>query len=126
MRTRIEPTRKAGSLLGLLTQTAFAQCDAILSGTLAGTTLTPGVYCFDAAATLTGTLTLAGDSNDTWLFKIGTGGTGALTGTNFSVVMEGGGEACNATWWVAQAVTMTTSGFQGTILAAAAPAPLRR
>ena len=97
-------------------------CDFTLSGTtLAGVTLsTPGVYCFDAAATLTGTLTLAGSATDTWLFKIGTLGTGALTGTNFSVVMTGGVDPCNVTWWVAQAATMTDSNFIGTILAGAA------
>ncbi|HEY3225951.1 MAG TPA: hypothetical protein VGK61_03010, partial [Planctomycetota bacterium] len=44
-------------------------------------TLAPGVCCFDAAAALTGTLTLKGPTNATWLFKIGEGGTGALTGT---------------------------------------------
>ena len=99
---------------------AGQQCDTILTGTLAGITLTPGVYCFAAAATLTGTLTLKGGANDTWLFKIGTSGTGALTGTNFSVVMSPGASACNVTWWVAEAATMTTSSFQGTILAGAA------
>src|SRR5439155_709264 len=46
--------------------------------------------------------------------------TGALTGTGFSVVMAGGGNPCNVTWWIAQAVTMTTSNFSGTILAGAA------
>jgi len=99
---------------------AGQSCDSFLTGTLADVTLTPGVYCFAAAATLTGTLTLTGGSNDTWLFKIGTSGTGALTGTNFSVVMANGATACNVTWWVAEAATMTTSNFQGTILAGAA------
>jgi hypothetical protein len=91
-----------------------------LTGTLAGVTLAPGAYCFDAAAALTGVLTLNGPSNGTWRFKIGTLGTGALTGSNFSVVMSGGGQSCNATWWVAQGATMTTSAFQGNILAGAA------
>jgi hypothetical protein len=91
-----------------------------LTGTLAGVTLAPGVYCFDAAATLTGVLTLNGPPNGTWVFKIGTSGTGALTGTNFSVVMAGGGDSCNVTWWVAQAATMTDSHFLGSILAGAA------
>jgi len=94
--------------------------DQMLTGTLAGVTLTPGVYWFDAAATLTGQLTLSGPSNGIWIFKIGTLGTGALTGTNFSVVMEGGGLPCNVYWWVAEAATMTDSAFQGTILAGAA------
>jgi len=34
-------------------------------------------------------------------------------------VMAGGGQACNVNWWVAQAATLTTSSFQGTILAGA-------
>ena len=33
---------------------ATTPCDVVLTGTLAGVTLAPGVYCFDAAATLTG------------------------------------------------------------------------
>jgi hypothetical protein len=84
-------------------------------------TLAPGVYCTDAAVTFTNTtLTLAGSANDTWIFKIGTLGTGALTGTNFTVKMANGGDPCNVSWWVAQGSTMTTSGFQGDILAGAA------
>lgn len=97
-------------------------CGQTLTGTLAGITLTPGVYCFDAAAALTGTLTLdaQGDANAVWIFKIGSGGTGALTGTNFSVVLANGAQPCNISWWVAEAATMTTSDFKGTILAGAA------
>lgn len=95
-----------------------------LTGTLDGVTLAPGTYCFPAAATLTGVLTLRGPANGTWLFRIGSGvpPTGALTGTNFSVVMAGGAQACNVTWWVAEAatVTMTGTSFQGSILAGAA------
>ena len=86
-------------------------CDQVLTGTLAGISLGPGVYCFDAAATLTGTLTLTGDGP--WTFEIGTLGTGALTASSFTVV---GGNPCNAFWWVRQDVTLTTSAFQGTIL----------
>ena len=97
-------------------------CDQTLTGTLAGVTLPPGVYCFPAAATLTGTLTLNGPADGVWIFKIGTGGTGALTGTSFSVVMAGAaaGTPCpNVYWWVAQAATLTSSNFLGTILAGA-------
>ncbi|MHB8845714.1 MAG: ice-binding family protein [Nitrospirota bacterium] len=100
---------------------ALVKCDAILSGNLAGQVLVPGVYCVEAASTTTnGMLALSGPSNGTWIFKIGTGGTGALTGTNFSVVMEGGGSPCNVYWWVAQAATLTDSAFLGTIIAGAA------
>jgi len=94
------------------------QC-TVLSGTLAGVELAPGNYCFPAAATLTGVLTLKGPSNGSWTFQIGTSGTGALTGTNFTVLMAGGALPCNVTWWVAEAATMTTSNFIGTILAGA-------
>jgi hypothetical protein len=83
-------------------------------------TLTPGVYCNSANVTFTdSTLILdgQGNANAVWIFKIGTSGTGYLTGTNFSVVMTGSGQPCNVSWWVAQYVAMTTSGFQGTILA---------
>lgn len=79
----------------------------------------PGVHCFTAAVTFTGTtLTLTG--NGPWIFKIGTLAAGALTGTNFSVVLPTGASACNVTWWVDAGATMTTSNFRGTMLAGAA------
>lgn len=87
----------------------------VITGTLAGQTLTPGVYCVSSEAK-TGTLTLAGPPSATWVIKVP---SGALTGTSFSVVMAGGGSACNVTWWVDAATTMTTSAFQGNILAGA-------
>ena len=94
-------------------------CDAThtLTGTLAGITLPPGVYCFSAGAALTGLLTLDGPSTGLWLFKIGTTGTGDLTGTNFTVTMASGGQACNVTWWVQQAASMTDSFLKGTVIA---------
>jgi Ice-binding-like len=88
----------------------------VITGTLAGQTLTPGVYCVSSEAK-TGVLTLSGGANATWLIKVP---SGALTGTNFSVVLAGGAQACNVTWWVDAAATMTTSAFQGNILAGAA------
>jgi hypothetical protein len=103
-------------------QSALYPCaGAPLSGTLANVTLAPGIYCFTAAATLTGTLTLdaRGDPNAVWIFKIGTGGTGALTATGFAVNMKNGGKPCNVYWWVNAAATLTASFFQGTILAGA-------
>jgi hypothetical protein len=105
----------------LLAYTALGdvQCDQTINGNLAGQVLSPGVYCVDAASTTTGgVLTLNGSSTDTWIFKIGTGGTGALTGTNFSVVMSSR-ETCNNNvfWWTAEAATLTDSNFIGSILA---------
>jgi hypothetical protein len=101
---------------------AALPCDQVLT-TLDGLTLAPGTYCFDAAATSTGgVLTLDGPATGSWIFKVGTLGTGALTGTGFSVVtLAGTPAACsNVTWWTAQAVTLTDSQFVGNVLAGAA------
>ena len=67
--------------------------------------------------------------------RIGAGGTGALTGTNFNVVLTGGATCNNdVLWWTAEAATLTDSVFTGNILAGAditvprrslAPAPSR-
>lgn len=99
---------------------AATSCDVILTGDLTGKTLNPGVYCFDAAATVSGQLTLDGPSDGIWIFKVGTSGVGALTGTGFSVVMANGGQACNVYFQVAGAATLTDSMFQGNILAGVA------
>ncbi len=85
------------------------------------TTLAPGVYCSAAATTLGAVIfTLDGTASDVWVFKIGTGGAGALTSTGFQVVMAGTAQACNVYWRTAGAATMTGSNFQGTILSGAA------
>jgi Ice-binding-like len=79
-------------------------------------TLMPGVYCSTAALTLTNiTLTLdaGGNANAVWVIKIGAG----LTGTEFQVVMANGGQPCNVYWLVGADSTLTTSTFQGNILA---------
>lgn len=88
---------------------------------LAGAYLLPGVYCYDAAVTVTNsTLTLVGSATDTWVFRIGTSGTGALTGTGFNVAVTGGATCDNSVfWWTAQAATLTDSVFIGNILAGA-------
>jgi hypothetical protein len=83
-----------------------------VSGNLAGEILAPGDYCLDGAAK-TGLLTLNGPSTAVWTFFI----AGALTGTNFSVVMAGGGQPCNVFWVPSVAATMTTSTLKGNILA---------
>jgi hypothetical protein len=90
-----------------------------LTGTLAGRTLAPGVYCVSAEAK-TGVLTLNGPATASWTFKVTDGAhTGALTGTNFSVVMAGGGVACNVIWWSEAAATLTDSDLKGSILSGA-------
>ena len=101
---------------------ALTRCDQVLTATTLGSqTFSPGVYCFEAALTSTGSvLTLKGPSDGSWIFKIGTLGTGALTGTSFSVVMANGVQPRNVYWQVAEAATMTDSNFVGTILAGTA------
>jgi hypothetical protein len=105
---------------------ALQPCDqtsTVPLGDLTGVIVQPGVYCVEAASTTTGgTLTLDGPATGIWIFKIGTKGTGALTGTNFNVVMrDGSPPPCNNVyWWVAEAASMTDSNFVGTILAGAA------
>ena len=86
-------------------------CQKQLAGTLAGVTLTPGVYCFPAAAALTGTLTLNGPANGVWVIQV----NGSLTGNSFSMVMAGGGKPCNVYLESSAATTMTTSNAKGNI-----------
>lgn len=84
-------------------------------------TLAPGVYC-SAAGTTIGAgviLTLSGNASDVWVFRVGTGGTGALTLTSAQVVMGGTALACNVFWRTAEAATMTSTTFNGTILSGA-------
>ena len=114
---------KAYAALALVACTQTILIEAYTNATLS---LGSGVICFPNGVTFTDTtLTLTGSGP--WLIKVGSGtaGSGALTGTNFNVVMPAGGEACDVTWWVRAAATMTTSNasgthFIGTILAGAA------
>jgi len=88
----------------------------IITGTLAGQSFAPGVYCVSAEAK-TGVVTLNGPANGIWVFKVA---PGAFTGTSFSVVLAGGAQACNVTWWVDAAATMTDSDLKGNVLTGAA------
>ncbi|MHB0982455.1 MAG: ice-binding family protein, partial [Thiobacillus sp.] len=95
-------------------------CDGVIPTT--STILPPGVYC-SAAGTTIGAgviLQLNGNASDVWVFKVGTGGTGALTGNSFQVVMGGTAQACNVYWRTAEAATLTDSIFKGTILSGSA------
>lgn len=79
--------------------------------------LPPGVYCiggaFPGVGTLSGVLTLDGGKDAVWIFK-----TNSLTTTDGgSVVMAGGGKACNVYWQTDTAATFADTDFLGTILA---------
>jgi len=93
-------------------------CDVNLTGQdLGGLTLTPGVYCFDSSAGLTGALTLnaQGSANSVFIFQIGSALT---TASNSSVLMTNSGSACNVFWKVGSSATLgTNTSFQGNILA---------
>ena len=99
---------------------ANSSCTSVLAAAPgANFTEPPGVYCATAGLTFTNiTLTLdaGGNANAVWVFKIGAG----LTGTGFQVVMAGGGQPCNVYWLVGSDSTLTTSTFQGNILAGGA------
>ncbi len=97
---------------------AAQPCTGNLTGQdLGGLTLTPGVYCFDSTAGLTGTLTLnaQGDPNAVFIFKVGSALTTA-SASNVSVI--NGGQACNIFWQIGSSATLgTASTMAGNILA---------
>jgi hypothetical protein len=93
-------------------------CGTNLTGKTLGTspgavTLSPGVYCFDSSAQLTGTLTLNGSG--VYVFKMGTTLT---TASKSSVVLAKGATAGNVFWQVGSSATLgTNTAFVGSILA---------
>ena len=95
-------------------------CGTNLSGQTLGTspgavTLSPGVYCFNSSAQLTGTLTL--DGSGVYIFQIGSTLT---TASNSSVVLANGAAAGNVFWQVGSSATLgATNAFVGSILALA-------
>ena len=95
-------------------------CNTNLTGTdLGGLTLTPGVYCFDGAATLTAgsaTLTLnAQNGPGVFVFQIGTTLT---TGTSSAVNVINGNAATGVFWQLGSSATLGTGTlFAGNIVA---------
>jgi hypothetical protein len=88
-----------------------------VSGDLVGQTLTPGVYKSTSSLGLTGTVTLdaQGDSHAVFIFQIA---STLITGSNGSVNLIGGAQACNVFWQVGSSATLGTgTTFRGNILA---------
>jgi hypothetical protein len=84
---------------------------------LGGLNLAPGTYRYNAAALMTGALTLdaEGDPNAEFVFQIGSQLT---TESASSVVLVNGASPCNVYWQVgSSAVLGTTTSFQGTLMA---------
>jgi hypothetical protein len=93
-----------------------ATCTTNLSGQdLGGLTLTPGVYCFNSSAQLTGTLMLVGEGP--FIFQIGS----TLTTASGSAVLVNGSQDCNGAnvyWQIGSSATIgTATQFVGNILA---------
>jgi hypothetical protein len=95
---------------------AAKTCATPLTGEdLGGRTLTQGVYCFTSSAQLTGRLTLNGDANSVFIFKVA---STLNTASNSSVVMTGGSQARNVYWQVGSSASLgTDTAFKGNILA---------
>jgi Ice-binding-like len=93
-------------------------CGTNLTGKTLGTspgavTLSPGVYCFNSSAQLTGTLTLNGSG--VYVFQMGSTLT---TASNSSVVLANGATGGNVFWQVGSSATLgTNTVFAGSILA---------
>jgi hypothetical protein len=98
---------KAAAGLDLMTSTTNLSGDD-----LGNMTLAPGVYTFDAAAALTGTLTLDADfeNNAFWVFQIGTTLT-TMTGSSVNVINEGtnGGSDDGIFWDAGSAIVIGVS-----------------
>jgi hypothetical protein len=95
-------------------------CLSNMSGQdLGGLTLTPGVYCFDSSAQVTGTLVLdfQGSNSSSFVFQIGSALTTA-SGSTVSLANCTG--HCAIAWAVGSSATLgTSSKFSGNILALA-------
>ena len=89
---------------------ASLPCTQDLTGQDLGTVgvLTPGVYCFDTSAQLTGALVLdaLGRPNAAFVFQIGSTLTTA-PGATVSIV--NGGSACGVSWQVGSSATLDTA-----------------
>jgi hypothetical protein len=99
---------------------AALPCTANMTGQdLGGRTLTPGVYCFDSSAQLTGALVLdfQGSNTAAFLFKVGSALTTASSST---VAFANCTHHCSINWQIGSSATLgTSSKFSGNILALA-------
>ena len=88
-----------------------------LTPTLAGLTLTPGVYTVSGAGTLTNTITLDGQGNPNAKFVIKFEG-GFSTGAQSKVSLINGARSCNVFWVSEGAIAMGASSFmKGNLIA---------
>lgn len=111
----ISAQAQATTLFGTL---ASDPCTVNLTGIdLGGLTLTPGVYCFDSSAQLTGTLTLNGLGNPASSFIFRTG-SALTTASGSNIVLINGAQACNVFFRVGSSATLGSgSTFNASIVA---------
>ena len=88
------------------------------AGALGGVTFAPGIYKWNAAATIATNATMQGGPNDVWVFQV----NGALAmAASVSIVLSGGARAENVFWQVNGAINIgATSHFVGIALASTA------
>ena len=84
------------------------------AGEIGGMTLTPGLYKWNTALSISNDVTLTGGANDVFIFQV----AGTLTeAAAKNVILAGGVQAKNIFWQSAGGVTLgTTAHFEGTIL----------
>ena len=113
IQAQIDVTAAYNTLAGMTFDADFTA-----TPTLGGRTLTSGVYHFDEAADLTGTLTLNVQNNPNAIFVFQIGST-LTTATDSSVVMINAPENfCNKYWQIGSSATLGTgTAFIGNILA---------
>jgi hypothetical protein len=90
---------------------------ALVAGDLTGQTLVGGVYKSSSPLSVTGELTLdaQGDPNTVFIFQ---SDSTLITGSNSTINLVNGTQACNIYWQVGSSATLgTSSDFKGTILA---------
>ncbi|KAJ7823544.1 hypothetical protein B0H13DRAFT_2681438 [Mycena leptocephala] len=85
------------------------------AGLIGGSILTPGLYKWTTAVTISTDITIAGGPADTWIFQI----SGTLTqAPNMHITLTGGALSSNIIWVVAGTVAVGANAvFEGNILA---------
>ncbi|KAJ7858001.1 antifreeze protein [Mycena leptocephala] len=85
------------------------------AGLIGGSILTPGLYKWTTAVTISTDITIAGGPADTWIFQI----SGTLTqAPNVHITLTGGALSSNIIWVVAGTVAIGANAvFEGNILA---------
>jgi len=105
-------------LTSAFTSLAAPACDVNPTAMeLGGSTLTPGVYCFQASAQITGSLTLDGQNNPNaqFIFRIP---STLSTADSAAVVLTNGALACNIFFVVGSSASLGgVNNFNGNILA---------